>query len=155
MATDVQHVAFRSMAELNDFMSEHGIDSTDVVNMYADKQTGLHVLWHTKIPDAVAPKVAYSAIADGQTPGIRIPVFIQVSHAAVPKTMKLYYRTTGEVGWIGPVGFVKVGADVYRSWIEADKVVAPSVDYYIEVADKDANLTSKGTAGVPLQFTVV
>lgn len=163
MSTDLSVRKFGTIGDALGYLSEHDLNSVDVHWIYFDPRSNQHVLWHKATVDVTGPVVAHTTVANGKTSGTEIPVYIMVAGYAgvseeagpVVASMRLYYRTTGGGPYIGPFGFTRVGDGVFTTSIQAYVVQPPSVDYYIEITDKAGNLTSKGTAAAPLQFTVV
>lgn len=153
MATDVKTHAEIALTKMLAFLAEHSIGHADIVSLYFDSRSGTHVLWYLQsVVDAQSPSIAYSPIANGQTAGMAVPVFVRVFPPAEAVSPLLYFRTAG-AGWQPVVTMSAITADKYSADIPNGVVANPGVEYYIEVGD-GVNLTSAGTALLPLTFTV-
>lgn len=156
MATDLKWMKTKTEEDLRLYLERNDIDAADVISLYLSSNNMACVWYKTGAADVTGPRLVHTTIANGKTAGIRIPVYVQSPAESEASFIRLYYRTTGDPAYIGPLE-MKVQGDgiTWLSYIEAGKVQAPSVDYYIYSEDSDANSTSLGNAGAPLQFTVV
>lgn len=157
MATDLKYFMSPSADEIREYMTEQSLGSVDVKALYFDRNSGMHTLWY--VPpgaDTQGPRVAFTDIANSRPASVEVPIYVQVKRAARITRLQLWYRTTGAPAYIGPIDFNRLNdGETYRLYIPPSVVAAPSVDYYIQAEDGDSNVTAKGSAGSPKQFTVV
>lgn len=142
-----------SIDVLKQKLGEISVMAGDIINIYHDSSSGLHVAWHLDVADITSPVVRHHDVANGKTAGTNVRVTAQILPPEIDSVI-LYYRTTGAPAYQSvSMDLEPIGTGYFSSLIPAGSVAAPSVDYYIEASD-GTNTTSVGNAGAPKQFTV-
>ena len=146
MATDVTVRQFKDMAEVQAFMDQYGLTSSDII-AFQEIPDGVALVFNATAVDMAGPrvKVAYPQSAE---PGAQIFVAIQpvsrfVGLAAItddPDTsgVSVKCRVQGSATWHYPE-VVMVWHDLYRAQIPREVVASPGVEFSVTCRDTAGN----------------